>query len=344
MNTFGHKYRASPPASWIRRRAVRVIPSALLAVTTGLFGTGCSRVILSTDDAIVRDDGRTTLVANVERERVRDVRQNLANVKVRFVVGGQNVGQAMTDDDGRAALEATLAPGVTEFVAIIKHEGVRHQHQGRAFHWRRDRTIVAVDIDETVSDTSYRVLLFRDEDNKSDPLKDSSAILSRIAQDFQVVYLTGRPRFLWEKTRRWLDRHGFPAGPVVTAPSLRQCILQGIFKRTELAELRKNWPGALIGIGDRGVDINAYQRNGMLTLLIGGDDSADVTRNLYRFGKWLAIGEFWESNRTILSDPELLESALKSGAPFQLPIHMASKSKATDPLPPDAASTATDTK
>jgi len=295
-------------------RYALVVSAALAACTTG-----CSRVVLSTDDAIVRADGRVTLVANVEYEQVRGVRLSLADVDVRFRVNGRTVGRGQTDDDGRATFETTVAPDTSEFEVIIKRKGARYSHHGRVFHWTPDRTIVAVDIDETVSDTSYRVLLLHDEDNKSDPLADSSATLSQLARDFQVVYLTGRPRFLWEKTRRWLDRHEFPAGPLVTAPSLRQCILQGIFKRVELAELRKTWPGALIGIGDRGVDINAYRQNGMLTLLVGGNDAVDPSKNVYRFGKWVALGEFCNSNHAVLSNPERLEAALRSKSPFRLP-------------------------
>ena len=280
--------------------------------------SGCGQIILSTDDAIVRGDGRATLVANVELTRVKGVRRNLEDVEVSFHVGGRKVGYARTDEDGRAMLDTSIRPDQRVFGVTLKHDGWWHQQPGRIFHWRPDRTIVAVDLDETVSATQYRTLLFADEDDKSIPVEGSAAALTRLAADCQIVYITGRPRFLWEKTQRWLERHGFPPGPVITAPNMTQCILQSSFKRIQLANMRETWPGALIGIGDRGADIHAYGQNGMLTLLVGGTDSVDAKRQMYRFGKWESLGEFCAANQSVLSDPKQLAAALKSGVDFSV--------------------------
>lgn len=276
---------------------------------------GCGKVFLSTDDAIVRADGRSTLVANVELARVKGMRRNLENVEVAFHLDGRKIGTARTDGEGRAMLDASVAPDLREFEVSYKHDGHKHKHTGRIFHWRPDRTIVAVDIDETVSATLYRALLLK-EDDTSRPITGSDAALNRLAEDCQVVYITGRPRFLWEKTQRWLDRNGFPPGPLITAPNLRQCIVQASFKRKELASIRETWPGALIGIGDRGADIHAYGQNGMLTLLVGGTPHVDAKRHMYRFGDWQSLGEFCVANQEVLANPQKLQAALASGAEF----------------------------
>jgi len=143
--------------------------------------------------------------------------------------------------------------------------------------------------------------------------------LNRLANDCQVVYITGRPRFLWEKTQRWLDRNGFPPGPLVTAPNMRQCILQASFKRKELASIRETWPGALVGIGDRGADIHAYGQNGMLTLLVGGTPHVDAKRHMYRFENWQSLCDFCVANQDVLANPQRLQAALGSGVEFAVP-------------------------
>jgi len=280
--------------------------------------SGCGKVFLSTDDAIVRADGRATLVANVERARVHGMRRNLEDVEVTFRVQGKKIGTARTNDDGRAAFDTTIPPDLRDFEVTYRHEGRKHKRTGRIFHWKPDRTIVAVDIDETVSDTQYRALLLTDEDT-SRPLEGSDQALTRLADHCQIVYITGRPRFLWEKTQRWLDRNGFPAGPLITAPNLRQCIVQASFKRKELASMREAWPGALIGIGDRGADIHAYGENGMLTLLVGGTPSVDAKRNMYRFEKWQTLCDFCVANEAVLTNPQRLQLALGSGVEFAVP-------------------------
>lgn len=280
--------------------------------------SGCGSVFLSAEDAIVRTDGRTTLVANVERARVQGMRRNLEDVEVTFRLKGRKIGTALTDEDGRAALDTTVPPELPNFEVTYRHKGRKLKQTGRIFHWKSDRTIVAVDIDETVSATQYRALLLASEDT-SRPLEGSDQALTRLAERYQVVYITGRPRFLWEKTQRWLERNHFPPGPLVTAPNLRQCILQASFKRRELASMRESWPGALVGIGDRGADIHAYGQNGMLTLLVGGTPRADARRNMYRFENWQSLCDFCEANAEILTNPKRLETVLGLGEGFAVP-------------------------
>lgn len=280
--------------------------------------SGCGKVFLSTDDAIVRTDGRTTLVANVERARVHGMRRNLEDVEVTFRVQGRKIGTARTDDEGRAALDTSVQPHLREFQVSFRRDGRKYTQTGRVFHWKPDRTIVAVDIDETVSDTQYRALLLTDHDT-SRPIQGSDTALTKLADQCQVVYITGRPRFLWDKTQTWLDRNGFPPGPLITAPNLRQCIVQASFKRKELASMRETWPGALIGIGDRGADIHAYGQNGMLTLLVGGTPRVDAKRNMYRFENWQTLCDFCVANQGVLADPQRLQAALGSGLEFAVP-------------------------
>ncbi len=314
-----------------RRTSTLVILSTCGILVTAL--TGCGKVFLSTEDAIVRADGSTTLVANVERARVHGVRRNLEDVEVAFHAQGRKIGTARTDDEGRASLVAKVQPDLREFQVSFRRDGRKFAHTGRVFHWRPDRTIVAVDIDETVSATQYRLLLLTDDDT-SRPLSGSDAALTQLADHCQIVYITGRPRFLWEKTQRWLERNGFPPGPLITAPNLRQCIVQASFKRKELASMRETWPGALIGIGDRGADIHAYGENGMLTLLVGGTPQVDAKRHMYRFENWQSLCDFCVVNHDLIANPKLLQAALGSDAVFSVP---GSSSAALDKAMPTQA-------
>ncbi len=50
-------------------------------------------------------------------------------------------------------------------------------------------------------------------------LPDGLSLARALAEDAEVLYLSGRPQYLKTVTERWLHRHDFPSGPVVLRPS-----------------------------------------------------------------------------------------------------------------------------
>ena len=80
------------------------------------------------------------------------------------------------------------------------------------------RPLAVVDIDGVVADVRHRLghLERRPKDWDAffaaagdDPAHpEGLAVVARLAEDHEVVFLTGRPRRLQEVTRRWLEEHG----------------------------------------------------------------------------------------------------------------------------------------
>lgn len=78
--------------------------------------------------------------------------------------------------------------------------------------------IAIVDIDGVVADVRHRVhhVEKRPKDWKrffaeavhDDPHPEGLAVVERLLEDHEVVYLTGRPEHLRADTQSWLDRHG----------------------------------------------------------------------------------------------------------------------------------------
>ena len=310
-------------------------PARLLSLALLLPLAGCGRIVVTAQDCIVGPDGRAELTAFVEREPFQGIRRSVNTARVDFTLDGRPVGTVTTTGDGRAVLTVDLPPGVADFDVRARYKGHDLRDRGRAFRWDPTRTAVAVDIDDTLSHTDYAVLLFREEDDRSDPLRGSRAAMNTLALDFHIVYLTGRTRFLADKTRHWLESRGYPPGPIVTAPRIRDTILQPFFKRQALTELRARWPNLLIGIGDRWVDTFAYEPNGLLTLLVDGDDETTPDRAVFRFARWRRIAEFCRLNRSMLNPADVLHTALDARANFLLP--------PPDPAPKSANSLAAPT-
>ena len=88
--------------------------------------------------------------------------------------------------------------------------------------------VAVVDIDGVVADVRHRLrhVTGRPKDWQAffaaaadDPLLDEGAeTVRRLAEVYDVVYLSGRPERLREVTERWLRQHGLPPGPLRLRP------------------------------------------------------------------------------------------------------------------------------
>lgn len=172
------------------------------------------------------------------------------------------------------------------------------------------RVTIVVDIDETISATDYAGF-FGLRENNSHPYDHAREVLNRLSGDFDIIYLTARPQWLFAETRAWLREAGFSRGPVVATGRIVDVFWPGSFKTPSLALLRLRVPEILIGIGDRKTDVAAYSANGMLSLVVhprGGmayPDSAVVLED------WKAVEEFFDEHGHVPRDPaatgEILE-------------------------------------
>jgi hypothetical protein len=168
-----------------------------------------------------------------------------------------------------------------------------------------------VDIDETISATNYGTLIDgMEEDIGSQPLSGAAEAVGRLARRFNVLYVSARPRFLLEKTRRWLTRHGFPAGPVITTPSLAEAIRVQKFKGGTIAKLQALSDGLLIGIGNARTDSEAYAANGLLTVIIDDADSSRFRSHAVVVRNWAMVEKFFEANKDVLEAPARLRQAI----------------------------------
>ncbi len=292
----------------------------LVCLTASL--PGCKPPILSVDDAVTLGD-KLRIVAYVEKEPVLGLRRDVEKVRVDFYLNGASVGDDKTDGDGRADVKCRLPnESVSSFEARAVVDGVELRAQGAIHRWTRDRTIIAVDIDETISKTEYRPLILEDRDKKSDPVHDSRKTLRKLSADYHIVYVTARPRFLLDKTRRWLSDEKFPRGPVVTARGLRQWMRPRQHKTRALEDLRDDWPNLLIGIGNNANDAAAYGANKMLALIIPPDrkDIGDIGRHAIILRDWDAVADVFEANREVFGDRKQLERAVKGKRLLSLPV------------------------
>lgn len=279
-----------------------------LFCTTSLLASlaGCGRAVMTTDDVVVAPGQPAKFVVSLDRQYMK---ASIAGAEVSFYVNNRLIGRAATDGNGVAEIRARVGTMADSYIArgVVDRESVAGR--GRIFHWDGSRTAVAIDVDETISMTDYGQLFLTDLDTVSPPLEYSPAAVRSMQHDFEIVYLSARPRWLHEKTKVWLDRHGFPPGPILHASRFEACFHQERYKREMLTEFRREFPNLLIGVGDKSVDDRAYGDNRMLTVIL--DDSENGYRShCVVLPEWRSVRRFFERYRDSLADARRLSAVI----------------------------------
>lgn len=302
----------------------------LVLIPAAVALTGCASPELSLDDVTWIPGQPTYLRAYVERKGWLGLRDGTENIDITFHYQGQQIATCRTNNEGYCELDCDLSRsgGKAPIVARARLNGKVLEDGQIPFLWQADRTIVAVDIDGTISRTDYDDLILKPIDRESVPLPGAVEALNELADTFHIVYVTARPRFTHDKTVHWLRLHGYPKGPLYTSPTLSELIDQGRYKTRFLARVRHNWPHLLIGIGDTSSDRKAYRRNDMLAIILKDDDDDDdddeddkkgspiiVKQHVIRVTDWYAINLFFHKNHELLAHPGSLRTLLAGDSP-----------------------------
>lgn len=274
---------------------------------------GCGGHTLTIADTIVAPGERNAeLVACVDSEPVMGFVRHLRAIPVEFVADDRVIGHGTTDKEGRAAAICPLPTGPIRFVeARCRADGRTLRARAPVYAWSSRRTIIAVDIDHTIARTKTRSLVFEhDEEDESSAISGSRRTLARLARDFEIAYVTARPRFLTDKTREWLAENEYPTGPVILSPGIRQMIDRTDYKRETLRTLRRRWPNLRIGVGNSESDVKAYTENDMLAVIVSAKMKDPRSPKAVVFSHWKPVGAFFETHGPTLADPRRLEAAL----------------------------------
>ncbi len=188
-------------------------------------------------------------------------------------------GAASSGKDGVAAIDidAPAAPGDHRFWARLRDPNrLTLKDPAAPIHlvvMPPDGPIVITDIDNTIARTALGPLL-DDKPDEVEPLPDAAWVLGALGRGTTVIYITARPTYLTQRTKRWLHAHKFPAGPVflrdVGAEYRSLNFDEGEFKRAFIAEqIRKKWKEIRWGFGNTSNDLLGYCENGIRTILVG---------------------------------------------------------------------------
>ncbi len=297
----------------------RVGSITLVTIAATAFATGCTAPTLSADDTVIMPGRKSPIRVVAYRPGLVQLNRKLSGVEVVLYVDGKEITRGPTDKDGYFDVKPILPKGTKLFEARATVGGKELKDTGRVFAWP-ERTIVIVDVDETISNTDFKALLSgADEDVGSTPLPNSVETLKEIDEDFNICFVTARPREVLDKTKRWMERHAFPAAPVISSETLGDVINQQRYKRKVISDIKEVTPNVLIGIGDKVTDSEAYGSLGLLTIVITEGLPKGFRAHGILMQNWEEVGDFFQVNRKVLRDPEKLAKTLETSGLLMRP-------------------------
>lgn len=252
----------------------RTLAIACLACLPAVAGCGTQGVLLGVEGSYLLTvmDALAVPGEPVEaagRLQQGDLLRPGAGYVLRFRRDGELWKAAQTDADGKAAVEFTPPePGdyrIEVAVAPIGPSEPPPEPRTLLIACRPpDEPMAVVDLDKTVVASGFEEVLLGD----PAPMTGSQDVLRRLAGDHTIIYLTHRPEYFGPKSKAWLNRHGYPSGPVLLSTLGGFLEGSGEFKTAELRRLRQKFSRIEIGVGDKFSDARSYHENGMTSVLI----------------------------------------------------------------------------
>jgi hypothetical protein len=190
------------------------------------------------------------------------------------------VSGGVTDGDGRieVVVAADALRSAERYALRLVVAGDLTQARGELFVVPPGRRTVVFDVDGTLTTGDDEIVEQVLTGMTPEMRAGADAVAhAHHAAGYLVVYVTGRPMQLADLTRVWLRERGFPAGPLLTAPRLRDAKPGpdgvGRFKRDALFALRTE-AGLLLkrAYGNATTDICAYAEAGIdpaATFIVG---------------------------------------------------------------------------
>ena len=221
------------------------------------------------DDLVVSSDAAEQVLTGTIAYGAIDKAAEDEDVEV-YACGEGNwrrLGTTRSDGDGRFALTlvgaSRLPTGLHELVLSVPAD--RTSAVITVYVAPPGTPIVVCDVDGTLTASENAIVgeVLWHGDVGARP-GAAGALQELSARGYQPVYLTARSRTYTELTRRWLDTHGFPRGPMILQPGLTLPGSAAVTAKTRaLARLRATGLRIAVGIGNRASDVSAYATAGL---------------------------------------------------------------------------------
>ena len=226
--------------------------------------------MIECDDVLVHVGTEARITARLTRRKVFGCVRSCPRTRVRFSLDREEIGEAEAGYDGTATVVYTPREEKEYRITAnccLKRRGKTVTAHATLFSRSTRKPGIILDIDRTLFASSTFAAIFRRSRSVS-PLADAVEVTQDLSRRYDLTIVTGRKRYLRQKTKRWLRMKGFPLAPVFFAPPFRPTLSHERFKFELIRQLKASWPNIIIGIGDRDSDARAYLANGLRAIII----------------------------------------------------------------------------
>lgn len=236
-----------------------------------LFLVGCGglrQAQIVTYDLICLKGEEVNLKAKLETSGF--IKDNIKNETLAFYdEHGRLISEGKTKKKG--VFETRYKPNSNGFIHIqTKLKSEKYQAQTASLLVRAaepETKFIVVDIDNTISNLSP-ILMLISENADIPPVEGAPETLQRLAEEYTIIYMTGRDDSLAPKTKEWLKHYGFPEGPVFFWDFMHTPLSKRKYKSELIDQIGRKFELIQIGIGNSVGDAVAYVSNGLQALIL----------------------------------------------------------------------------
>lgn len=296
-------------------RIRRVAPLVALMALATLAAGGCGMqgqmlgaeqgLLLQGFDSLTHPGQEVMLSARLQGG---DYLQGVEGYLVGFYRVDHKLGELRTDQDGLVELPfVPPAPGNHAILARLEDPDARKLSVEAAeivvAAHPADAPMAVVDLDHTLVASGFDEVLA----GTAEPMADSVRVMRRIAAGHAIIYLTHRPEMFTATTKRWIRKHDYPVGPLLTSTLGEFFSGSGQYKSAALAALAGRYSNLQVGIGDKASDAAAYAANGLRAILIIHPDMMETPeavrvwiRDIRRLPSSVQVVESWTEVERVL--------------------------------------------
>jgi phosphatidate phosphatase PAH1 len=260
----------------LKKRTKSILLAFFLVSLIIMVVTYCSaEIVITGHDVIVHAGTKAVLSAKAEKKFISFLSPDIRGLEVTFLYKELVIGTAVTDKYGIARVEylAVNQAGVYPITYQIPKKKMYYR-AGRLFVVDGSRPALVTDIDGTISDyPDWKVPLGG---STAPTFANASEVLRKLAQSYDLIYLTARDDAMDKVTMAFLDKHRFPEGPVLyndlglskekrkqLSPKHHGAFKCAVIKKTLAAGIP-----IVAGIGNASTDAEAYLGAGIDAYLI----------------------------------------------------------------------------
>jgi hypothetical protein len=219
----------------------------------------------SAQDVIATPDERARLVGKLTYGALgTDLEDEDVRVWIDDCDGWRDLGDHTTDSDGRIALDVPFSLGPGAYDTRFQVLGDQSATAASVWVLPPGTRVVLTDIDGTLT-ASDSELFMQVLDGTHTPVAYAGAVDLTVAHEaggYVIVYLTGRPYWLTQRTRDWTSDLGFAPGPLHVADSNEEALPGesgvGAYKLAWIEGLLAQGYSIDFAYGNASTDIFAY--------------------------------------------------------------------------------------